>query len=202
MKKLINQLHLFYNQLPIQIAQFLRSALLIFIIWKSIYLIVLLPHRIIDAPLTNMVGTQSVWLLNKIYSTNSYTSKDTIATISFEGATQSNPVANIYKSGNLLMKIADGCNGLELFVLYIGFIIAMPANLIRKLSYAVLGIIIIHCVNLLRCAGLSILIEHLQPYFDIAHHYIFKMVIYSIIFLLWIQFSNRLTLFNKADDSV
>jgi hypothetical protein len=25
------------------------------------------------------------------------------------------------------------------------------------------------------------------------------MVIYGIIFLLWIQFSNRLTLFNKAD---
>ena len=202
MKKLINQLRLFYNQLPVQIAQFLRSALLTFIIWKSIYLIFLLPNRMIDAPLTSMVGTQSVWLLNTVYPGNLYTSKDTIATISFEGVLQSNPVANIYKSGNLLMKIADGCNGLELFVLYIGFIIAMPAKLKRKLVYSILGIVIIHCVNVLRCAGLSVLIDQLQSYFDIAHHYIFKMVIYGIIFLLWIRFSSRLTLFNKAEDVV
>jgi exosortase family protein XrtF len=199
MKKLVNNLRLFYSQLQTQIAKFLQNALLIFIIWKSIYLIVLLPNRTIDDPLTSMVGTQSVWLLNTIYSTNSYASKDIIATISFEGVSQSNPVANIYKNGTSLMKIADGCNGLELFVLYIGFIIAMPAMLKRKLAYIIFGVFIIHLVNLLRCAGLSVLIEHLQPYFDIAHHYIFKMVIYGIIFLLWIQFSNRLTLFNKAD---
>ena len=98
MKKLVNNLRLFYSQLPTQISKFLRNALLIFIIWKSIYLIVLLPNRTIDDPLTSMVGTQSVWLLNTIYSTNSYTSKDIIATISFEGVSQSNPVANIYKN--------------------------------------------------------------------------------------------------------
>lgn len=198
MKKLINRLRDFYLQLPVQIAQFLRIALLIFIIWKGIYITILLPNRIIDAPLTSMVGSQSVWLLNKIYPTNLYTAKDTIATVAFEGVSQSNPVANIYKNGNKLLLIADGCNGLELFVLYIGFIIAMPAMLQRKLAYAILGIVIIHGVNLLRCVGLSILIEHLQPYFDIAHHYIFKMVIYGIIFILWIQFSNRLTLLNKV----
>jgi hypothetical protein len=33
-----------------------------------------------------------------------------------------------------------------------------------------------------------------DAYFDVAHHYIFKIMVYSVIFILWVIFSKNLSL--------
>lgn len=88
-----------------------------------------------------------------------------------------------------MLFIADPCNGLELLVLYLIFIIALPATLKRKLFFVVAGLLIIHFVNILRCVGLVALLIHYDEYFNIAHHYIFKMAVYFTIFLCWFWFA-------------
>lgn len=177
------------SSIPKPIQSFLLRGLLILVIWKILYLGFLAFPRTLDRPLTNLVGNHSAWLLNQAFSSNTYTATEKLHVTNFEGELQIAPVSRIDKNGKKLLHIADGCNGLELFVLYVGFILAMPAPVKRKLLFIPIGLIIIHIVNILRCAGLCIMIESWKEQFDFAHHYVFKMMIYGIIFALWVKFS-------------
>ena len=148
--------------------------------------------RTLDQPLTNLVGRQSAFVLNVFHGSDQFASTPKVAVTRMEGEFQVSKVSTINRHGKAIMHIADNCNGLELFVLFWGFIVAMPAPLQRKVVYAFAGILLIHVVNILRCVGLTALMMHWDRYFDLAHHYIFKMVVYGTIFLLWIQFARPL----------
>lgn len=187
---------------PPLVKTFLIRALLLFVIWKGLYLFFWSESRTLDDPLTLLVGKQSAQLLNFFTASGDFNSKPMVALKRFEGEIQVSQVAFVSKGTKPIMNIADECNGLELFVLYIGFIIAMPTSIKRKLIFGISGILIIHAVNLLRCIGLGLLVMHWDQYFDVAHHYIFKIMVYSTIFFLWILFSRKLQLSKVSNETV
>jgi exosortase family protein XrtF len=191
-----------FEQFPPQVRIFLLRGLVLFALWKIIYLFFWAQPRTLDGPLTNAVGRQSVWMLNKLYQTQGFKATPVVAVTRMEGEYQVAKVSKIDKDGKHLLNIADDCNGLELFILYIGFILSMPASLKRKTIYLLGGVAIIHLVNLLRCVGLSALLMHWDRYFDLAHHYIFKIMVYSTIFVLWVRFSNNLSVFKTSHEPV
>ena len=43
---------------------------------------------------------------------------------------------------------------------------------------------------------------HMDEYFEIAHHYVFKIVIYATIFALWVWFSQRISFLNPRHEAV
>jgi exosortase family protein XrtF len=191
-----------FEQFPPQVRIFLLRGFVLFALWKFVYLFFWAQPRTLDGPLTNTVGSQSVWILNQIYQTKGFKATPVVAVTRMEGEYQVAKVSKIDKDGKHLLNIADDCNGLELFILYIGFILSMPATFKRKGIYLLGGVIIIHVVNLLRCVGLSALLMHWDKYFDLAHHYIFKIMVYSTIFILWVRFSNNLSVFKANHESV
>lgn len=191
-----------FEQFPPQVRIFLLRGLVLFGIWKFVYLFFWAQPRTLDGPLTNTVGSQSVWILNQVYQTNGFKATPVVAVTRMEGDYQIAKVSKIDKDGKHLLNIADDCNGLELFILYIGFILSMPASVKRKVIYLIGGVFIIHLVNLLRCVGLSALLMHWDRYFDLAHHYIFKIMVYSTIFVLWVRFSNNLSVFKTSHEPV
>ena len=191
-----------FEQFPPQVRIFLLRGLVLFSIWKFVYLFFWAQPRTLDGPLTNTVGSQSVWILNQVYQTNGFKATPVVAVTRMEGDYQIAKVSKIDKDGKHLLNIADDCNGLELFILYVGFILSMPASVKRKVIYLIGGVFIIHLVNLLRCVGLSALLMHWDRYFDLAHHYIFKIMVYSTIFVLWVRFSNNLSVFKTSHEPV
>ncbi len=191
-----------FEQFPPQVRIFLLRGLVLFGIWKFVYLFFWAQPRTLDGPLTNTVGSQSVWILNQVYQTKGFKATPVVAVTRMEGDYQISKVSKIDKDGKHLLNIADDCNGLELFILYVGFILSMPASVKRKVIYLIAGVFIIHLVNLLRCVGLSALLMHWDRYFDLAHHYIFKVMVYSTIFVLWVRFSNNLSVFKTSHEPV
>jgi len=191
-----------FEQFPPQVRIFLLRGLVLFGIWKFVYLFFWAQPRTLDGPLTNTVGSQSVWILNQVYQTKGFKATPVVAVTRMEGDYQIAKVSKIDKDGKHLLNIADDCNGLELFILYIGFILSMPATIKRKVVYLIGGVFIIHIVNLLRCVGLSALLMHWDRYFDLAHHYIFKIMVYSTIFILWVRYSNNLSVFKTSHEPV
>jgi exosortase family protein XrtF len=191
-----------FEQFPPQVRIFLLRGLVLFAIWKFVYLFFWAQPRTLDGPLTNTVGSQSVCILNQVYQTKGFKSTPVVAVTRMEGDYQIAKVSKIDKDGKHLLNIADDCNGLELFILYIGFILSMPATIKRKVVYLIGGVFIIHIVNLLRCVGLSALLMHWDRYFDLAHHYIFKIMVYSTIFVLWVRYSNNLSVFKTSHEPV
>lgn len=82
--------------------------------------------------------------------------------------------------------VGTGCSGLELFLLFSGFIILIRGNWKDKLWYIPLGIVIIFLLNIIRII-LLIFINHYYPqYLHFNHKYTLVILVYLAIFGLWI----------------
>jgi len=202
MQRLLDRIKDVRDAFPPAVRQFLVRALLLFIAWKALYLFLWQTPRTLDEPLTRSVGRQTTWVLNFLNGTDQFREREIYKTTYIEGERIQSPMSHVYLGDRRVIGIADSCNGLELFILYIGFILAMPAYWKRKLIYGTVGLLIVHVVNILRCVGLGALMLGMDEYFELAHHYIFKMFIYGTIFLLWVRFSRNIVLKPAADATI
>ncbi|MDO6759868.1 archaeosortase/exosortase family protein [Tamlana sp. 2_MG-2023] len=184
----------FKSKIPLPIRLFLGKALLFYIIWEVLYGLFIYDSVFPQQFLTTHVGDFSVLVLNHLGDMTGFSSKNTILTSSYSGEIINEFYSEIYHHDKKILNIANACNGLALMVLYIGFIVCMPSKFWRKVKYILLGLIIIDAINIIRCIGLIYLREYYHAYFDLAHHYIFKAVIYATTFLLWYIFARKITL--------
>ena len=155
--------NLLLNEIPLPIRLFLGKALLFFVIWKIIYVGFLLDSKILDYPLTSHVGEASTELLNKFSPMSGFKAVRETKTTLYEGEYATKEASQIYHNEKSVLYIADPCNGLELIVLYIGFIVCMPSKFRRKILYIICGAILLDFVNVTRCIGLI----YLREYFEI-----------------------------------
>lgn len=194
--RIVSYYYSLLNETPIIIRAFLRNALIFFVIWKVVYIGFLLFDRILDRPLTNHIGASTAWFLNHCTPLSGFTSKVVSVKSLLEGQLQVSEASQVQMNGENVLYIADPCNGLELIVLYVGFIVCFPSSLRKKILYIILGILVIDVANILRCGGLVFLKRYYDyDLFQFAHHYGFKITLYGIIFMMW-------TLFAKNSKSV
>lgn len=81
--------------------------------------------------------------------------------------------------------IGDPCNGLSLFALFAGFVIAFTGKAVYKIPFITIGILIIHVLNIIRIFVLTLLAKYSPETLDFNHKYTFTYIIYSIIFIMW-----------------
>jgi exosortase/archaeosortase family protein len=178
-----------FKQIPEPVKKFLLKATIFFVAWKAVYLLFLLPGRILDKPLTHLIGEGTASTLSLFNRSGDYYAISTIHPKGPYGNQGIEPVMAVRSGQSNLLDIADVCNGLELLVLYAGLILCLPATRIRKLAYIIGGIIGIEILNILRCVGLILVYLHKPQWLDFSHHYLFTFVVYAFIFWLWYLFS-------------
>lgn len=84
-----------------------------------------------------------------------------------------------------LLIFADAYNALELMIFYLGFILAVTLPIRNQINYLYSGIFLIFTIDVLRCLLLIYLAIFLLTAFVFAHHYLFTITVYLLIFLLW-----------------
>ncbi|WP_372756519.1 archaeosortase/exosortase family protein [Mariniflexile sp.] len=188
----------FKEKIPLPIRLFLGKAVLFFIVWKIIYGVFFVNTNSLDTILTSHVADASVFVLNNFTSMDNFEAVSEVYEETFGGEVVLNKASTIYHNNYIVLNIADACNGLELIVLYIGFIVCMPSKFLRKALYIAIGIILLDIANILRCVGLIYLREYYHAYFEFAHHYIFKIVVYSVTFLIWVVYTRKIHLKNEV----
>ena len=94
-------------------------------------------------------------------------------------------------SGHGHICIGSGCSGLELFILFFGFILLMKGRLKDKLWFVPLGFFGILVLNIIRIIALSIIYYHKPQYLDFNHKYTFVIIVYGAIFGLWVLWVNK-----------
>ena len=87
--------------------------------------------------------------------------------------------------------VGPGCSGLELFLIFAGFILLFRGNLRNKLWFMPLGLFLILVLNILRIVALSLIAYHKPEYLDFNHKYTFVIIVYGAIFLLWLIWVNH-----------
>lgn len=163
-----------YSDLPINLKRFLIRGTLLFIAWELIYNFIVIPYKVPNDQLTALVVYGTGKILNLFY--NQVTIID----------------ANIFINNNPSIFVAESCNGLELIVLYIGFMLCLPTSAKRFWAFTVVGFIVITILNIFRCAALAALYYNHHPLADFAHHYAFKLIIYIVIFYGWVLYSKQI----------
>ena len=135
------------NAIPENIRPFIIRAAILIIVWELLYNFVLRPSGIPDDQLTRIVQVGAMKLLSFFY-TNIGEDENVIIL-----------------NGSRAVSIAHQCNGLELIVLYLGFIFCLPTNAKRMILFGIIGVLVIYILNIIRTALLAAMydINHSIP---------------------------------------
>ena len=86
--------------------------------------------------------------------------------------------------------MVEGCNVISVAILFLAFIFAFYEGA-KTFLFAAVGVVFLHIMNVLRIAGLNILLVEWPHYSKIGHDYLFPAVIYGtvvILWLIWVQY--------------
>ncbi|MBS1590832.1 MAG: archaeosortase/exosortase family protein [Bacteroidetes bacterium] len=173
-------------EIPTEVQTFLKRALIIFIVWKLLYTFILFPLNTPDTQLRNATSWGTVQLLKWKFPQNIILIEHRAGTDKLTGEETTSDI--ILKDNRKIIGIADGCNGLELYILYISFLFCFPARIIKIITYILAGSVIIYVANVLRCYFISLMNMERFNLIEVAHHYVFKLIMYAVIFSLWVLF--------------
>lgn len=87
--------------------------------------------------------------------------------------------------------IGGPCNGITLMSLFAVFVIAYPGSFKYKLWYILIGMLIVHVVNLIRIIALALIANYSPQYLEFNHTYTFTFLAYSVVFGLWMLWANK-----------
>lgn len=94
-------------------------------------------------------------------------------------------------------RIVEGCNGMSVVILFMAFVIAFKGKVKDTLIFIFIGSLLIHLLNIIRIALLCVLIYHYPQFQSILHGVIFPLIIYGAVFLLWVIWVNKFSVYAK-----
>ena len=97
----------------------------------------------------------------------------------------------VYVDGTPVLSVADGCNGIELMALYVGFIIAFPGRWKYKLAFIFIGSGLVYLLNVIREVVLALNYMFFRETFEFNHKYTYVLIVYSMVFLIWRFWLNK-----------
>lgn len=180
-----------WQQIPTEVRGFLKRSLMLLIIWQLLYVLLLFPARVLDDSLTRFTGIATEKVLTFFYSDRSFRTEHLLIVSNEQADSKQIGTALVWMGAQPLIHIADACNGLNMYALFIGFLLAYPALTKLKVSFGFLGLVTLIAVNIARCAGLAVLQIHHPSFTVFAHHYIFNVLTYTTVFGLWYWFTKN-----------
>ncbi len=106
------------------------------------------------------------------------------------GTAPTNPLL-VVLNGQASVSVGDPCNGLLLYALFAGFVVAFPGPVRNKIWFVPMGILVIYALNVGRVALLAINHVYWYSTVDFNHHYTFTFVVYGAIAALWVLWARR-----------
>ncbi|MGB3619696.1 MAG: archaeosortase/exosortase family protein [Catalinimonas sp.] len=162
---------------------FILKAAALFVIWQVLYFFWINPSTGLEMWLTSRTAAVSTQAMQWVGYDAHY--------FDVPGETGNQSVSQIYLDGRPLLGIADSCNALTLIMLFVGFIIAYPGPLNRKIWFIVGGSLLIFFVNVTRALTLIFNFMYSKSTFDFNHKYTFTILVYLCVFGLWMLWAKR-----------
>lgn len=131
----------------------------------------------LDAVLCHHIAAASVGLLR---------------TVGFVAALAGPGLNLVLMSGEPSVIVGAPCDGLVLYALFGGFVLAFPGPWPRKAWFIPSGVLLIWVLNVLRVAALAVNHHYSHETVAFNHHFTFTFVVYGVIFGLWMCWVRRL----------
>jgi len=113
------------------------------------------------------------------------------------------PTVGIYIEGyeDDSVGVYEGCNGVNVMILFVAFIVAFGGSVKKMAWFIPVGILAIHAFNIFRLTALCVLATMSHGVFHFVHKYAFTSIIYVFVLLLWIVWVKKLYPQNSKDES-
>ncbi len=102
------------------------------------------------------------------------------------------PTTYIQLRQSSIISVYEGCNGLNVSIVFLAFLFAFGPYTKAMIWFAPLGLLIIHLANLARIILLFWVSLYEPDYLYFTHKYLFTAFIYLFVFLLWIWWVMKL----------
>lgn len=101
----------------------------------------------------------------------------------------------LFYNHKFIARIVEGCNALSVIILFVAFIVAFTGKIRTTFLYIAGGILLIHVLNISRIAILAVALYHFPQQEDLLHGVIFPLFIYGVVFILWVVWVNKFSLY-------
>lgn len=157
--------------------RFILAAVAMYVGWVLIYQQWLSVDGKLDMVLSNQLTATSVALLRSW---------------GFAAAIDGTKTNMVLMHGQPSVITFAACNGLVLYALFSGFVLAFPGPWKHKAWYIPLGIAFIWGLNVLRIAVLALNHHYAHQSVEFNHHYTFNFVVYGCLFGLWMLWARHI----------
>jgi exosortase family protein XrtF len=90
-----------------------------------------------------------------------------------------------YVKQEYVTRMVEGCNAISVMILFVAFVFAFYKGS-GTFLFALTGLILLYVMNLLRIAGLNMVMADYKQYGKISHDFIFPAIIYGTVVALWL----------------
>ena len=91
----------------------------------------------------------------------------------------------IFNNAHSVLSVYEGCNGINVMVVFLSFLLAFPGWSKKMYWFAPMGLILIYISNIGRIVLLYLVSESLPNLYYFTHKYVFTAIIYLVVFVLW-----------------
>jgi len=106
--------------------------------------------------------------------------EETTAIVNTQG-----PTVFIQTPERSVLNIFEGCNGVNVMIVFIAFMVAFGGPVKKMLWFIPAGLLIIHLFNILRLVLLYYTDLYYEEWFYYFHKYLFTAILYIVVFILW-----------------
>jgi exosortase family protein XrtF len=152
---------------------FLLKYVVVYVVLNSLYALLVSVYNPAPDPVTIAVSNQTAFILEAFYSN---------VTTEVSGNYPSVPLA---LGGKQIVDVYEGCNSINVMIVFIAFIVAFKGPLKASLAFLLIGLVIIYLVNLLRVSALFYVAINFPASMYFFHKFVFTGGIYAIVFALW-----------------
>ncbi|WP_366186851.1 exosortase family protein XrtF [Flavobacterium ovatum] len=105
----------------------------------------------------------------------------------------------LFYNQKYVARIIEGCNAISIIILFVAFIVSFSGKLKTTILYIIGGSVAIYILNIVRIAVLCVLLYSFPEHETILHRILFPLFIYGFMFLLWVIWVNKFSLYAKKD---
>lgn len=101
------------------------------------------------------------------------------------GERANTPSVPILQEGRSIVSVYEGCNSVNVMIVFVSFIVAYTSTLKKTLLFGLVGIVLIYVFNLFRVGILFFIAKYYPQNLYFFHKYLFTGLLYVMVFILW-----------------
>jgi exosortase family protein XrtF len=101
------------------------------------------------------------------------------------------PEVSIKQAGKIVINVFEGCNGLNVMIVFLSFVVAFAGQWKETVVFSILGIALIYLLNLGRVISLFFIAKYYPNGLYFFHKYLFTGGLYIVVFCLWYLWIQR-----------